>query len=335
MFSAQELDAAVALLQEKAHAGAWWCDLGARNVRWSAGLYRLFGIDPRKVAPDASAFLDLVHPDDRGALEQALRDPVREIAVEPTVRIIRGDGELRWLRLANRLVHDRDGTPTHIIGVALDVTSRHHAEAGRQRQSGQIEAMHRLVRLLLNQTMPAAAGSLRWHRSGSADQGWDAAETIHPDDRAMVAEHWTAAMRQAGDYAVAFRRLLPTGGHEVAVSLAVPVTDGSGRIEDWLGVTGRAGVAERTDAAGDMLTPALLRAARAYLGWTSERLAQRSLLSLSTIRRMEAGQAASLSADNRRAVVAALTEGGVRIVVLPGGGVAVAEAAAPADRQRA
>lgn len=310
-------------------AGAWWYDLTTQTVRWSGGLYRLFGLDPLSVAPETTAFIALVHPDDRAAVERALRDPLREVAPEPAYRIIRPDGELRWLKLTCRIVHDRGGLPTHMIGVALDVTACRHAETSWQRQVGQIEALYRLVRLLLRQPVPADSGHLRWHRAAQLAQGWDAEAEIHPEDRAAVAAQWQEANRRLGDYAVAYRRALPVGGYETVLSRAVPVTDGSGRIEDWLGVTGRA--AGAADAADTLLTPALLRAARAYLGWTSDRLAQRSLLSLSTIRRMEAGQAASLSADNRRAVIRALHDGGVRIRALADGGVAVVPVAEPAQ----
>ena len=72
------------------------------------------------------------------------------------------------------------------------------------------------------------------------------------------------------------------------------------------------------------LTSAQLRAARALLRWSAEELAERSLLSVATIRRAElTDETTSMTAANDLAVRRALEAAGVEFIDENGGGAGV------------
>ena len=72
------------------------------------------------------------------------------------------------------------------------------------------------------------------------------------------------------------------------------------------------------------LTSAQLRAARALLRWSAEELAERSLLSVATIRRAElTDETTSMTAANDLAVRRALEAAGVEFIDGNGGGAGV------------
>ncbi len=72
------------------------------------------------------------------------------------------------------------------------------------------------------------------------------------------------------------------------------------------------------------LTPRLLKAARALLGWQQDTLAAQSGVSKSTIGAFEAKEEdAKLATMNNRALVEALTGAGVQIIPENGGGAGV------------
>src|SRR5258708_2828283 len=58
--------------QRVAHIGNWIWDLPNRAVTWSDELYRLFGMEPGGFDPGAEA-MGFVHPDDHGAIANAIR----------------------------------------------------------------------------------------------------------------------------------------------------------------------------------------------------------------------------------------------------------------------
>jgi serine phosphatase RsbU (regulator of sigma subunit)/anti-sigma regulatory factor (Ser/Thr protein kinase) len=75
-----------------------------------------------------------VHPDDariaRSAIDEALQgpDPYRA-----EYRIVRPDGEVRWLAARGIVNRDEAGRPVRVVGVASDLTERRAAEEERQR----------------------------------------------------------------------------------------------------------------------------------------------------------------------------------------------------------
>jgi PAS domain S-box-containing protein len=72
-----ESRAALAEAQELTHLGSFEVDLRSENIIWSAELYRIVGLDPKRELPRWLDEFD--HPDDaatvRSEIERALREP--------------------------------------------------------------------------------------------------------------------------------------------------------------------------------------------------------------------------------------------------------------------
>jgi PAS domain S-box-containing protein len=90
-------------------------------------------------------FIEMVHPDDR--LEHAtiservlnsLSDYEREF------RIVRTDGDVRWLMSRGRAYGDGAGRPTHMAGIAVDISARKQAEVERRALEGQLRESQKL-----------------------------------------------------------------------------------------------------------------------------------------------------------------------------------------------
>jgi PAS domain S-box-containing protein len=85
-----------------------------------------FGYEGPECPTDHPAALALVHPDDRGPLEDAIRDylsgAIREFEVE--VRVRHKDGSYRWILRRGVAVHDPAGRPVRFAGTDLDITER-------------------------------------------------------------------------------------------------------------------------------------------------------------------------------------------------------------------
>jgi PAS domain S-box-containing protein len=95
-------------------------DLGTGTVQWSEELHRIHGIDPSEFEGTLEAAVSFLHPDDRPA---TLRKP----PVEAEFRIVRRDGEVRWLFSRGEEVRDARGAVVGMRGICQDVTDRHDA----------------------------------------------------------------------------------------------------------------------------------------------------------------------------------------------------------------
>ena len=120
----RELGKTSARLQQAhsmASLGTWRWHPATRQSDWSEGLYRIHGRDPSLPPPDSHEASSFLHPDDRDrviALGQKLGQG--EGMAETEYRIVREDGEVRWLHAYMESDHDADGL--YLMGVGQDVT---------------------------------------------------------------------------------------------------------------------------------------------------------------------------------------------------------------------
>ncbi len=122
---ARELSAA----QQIARLGSWHWDMRRDVVTWSPELYRIYGVGAGEFRHTLEAFLERVHPDDRAGVQRAVERALAErSAFRLTERIIRPDGEIRFLATSGEIVTDASRTPVAMTGVCQDVTEPWLAE---------------------------------------------------------------------------------------------------------------------------------------------------------------------------------------------------------------
>jgi PAS domain S-box-containing protein len=137
------------LAQEAAGIGTWEWDLATGHMHWSPQMFRLIGRDPAQIA-DADHYTlwrRALHPDDRNALAAAVRAASRSVgsfALE--FRVLRADGELRWIDARGNVLADASGKPRRMLGVNIDITERKQAEAAlEQRVTERTRALRETV----------------------------------------------------------------------------------------------------------------------------------------------------------------------------------------------
>jgi PAS domain S-box-containing protein len=119
----------IAIATESAGIGTWEFDVKNNSVSWDNGMYQLYGI-PRKVGVDLLAvWANSLHPDDRQGCDRELAAALRgEREYNVEFRIVRPDGEMRYVKAAARGMRAADGSVERLTGVNLDITERRRAE---------------------------------------------------------------------------------------------------------------------------------------------------------------------------------------------------------------
>ncbi|MBU0482492.1 MAG: transporter substrate-binding domain-containing protein [Proteobacteria bacterium] len=113
--------------QHMAHIGNWWHDLVTGEIFWSEEFFRILGIKPQKPTPALAA--ELFHPDDRPILDKAMQESATgKMKHEQDFRIIRPDGEVRWIHNHWIRVNDENGMEIKRVGTHQDITERKLAE---------------------------------------------------------------------------------------------------------------------------------------------------------------------------------------------------------------
>lgn len=129
--------------QSAGHIGTYEIDLEKKTVYWSPELERLFGLKPGSFGGTRDAWFHFVHPDDK---ERLIQDRDRQLdesdEVEFEFRIIRADGEVRWIYSKGRYFRNKKGKLIKTVGINMDITERKRLE--RQKDEFLTIASHEL-----------------------------------------------------------------------------------------------------------------------------------------------------------------------------------------------
>ena len=104
----------------------------------------MLGLTPGTYDGSFEGWKNLVHPDDRPAVREAVQRASETGDVAAEYRVLHPGGVTRWLQAKGRMLFDADGKPQRLIGFMLDVTDRHTAEDELRRLEKQLRLAQRL-----------------------------------------------------------------------------------------------------------------------------------------------------------------------------------------------
>ena len=120
--------------QHLAGMGDYDWHIASDTNQWSDELYRIYGHEPQSFNASYERFLSAIHPEDRERIQAvhqqayATGEPYRMIE-----RIVRPDGELRYLSSNGEVIMDENRAPIRMRGTCIDITDRVLAEQERER----------------------------------------------------------------------------------------------------------------------------------------------------------------------------------------------------------
>ena len=119
--------------QRLANMGDYDWHIPTDTNRWSDQLYRIYGYEPQSFNASYDRFLSMIHPEDREKIQgihqhsYATGEPYEMIE-----RIVRPDGEIRYLRSNGQVVMGAEGAPERMRGTCVDITEQYLAERERE-----------------------------------------------------------------------------------------------------------------------------------------------------------------------------------------------------------
>jgi PAS domain S-box-containing protein len=126
--------------------GSWELDLLTNRFEWSEEIFRILEIDPTRFGASYKTFLNLVHPDDRQAVDQAYTNSVRNpLPYQITHRLLLADGRVKWLDERGETFYDDDGRALRSVGSVLDITARKQAELAVRASEQSIRRLYEIT----------------------------------------------------------------------------------------------------------------------------------------------------------------------------------------------
>jgi PAS domain S-box-containing protein len=242
----RESDEILALAEASAGMGAWDLDLATGLLRGTMQFFRIMGLEPTTEPVPIETTRRLRHPDDGGRVLKNFNESLARGAdyIEAEYRIIRPDGELRWIFGRGHVIRDATGTPLRHCGIDIDITGRKQAEAALR------DTEERFRRVFEQSPLGKAMAGLDFHFRAvnpalcnmldyTADElvGRSFLDIVHPDDREKCAALGQTLINGSAPQIQIEERFVRRSGESFWVSVNVgPIRDADGRILYTLGI---------------------------------------------------------------------------------------------------
>ncbi|WP_119316477.1 PAS domain-containing protein, partial [Calidithermus terrae] len=232
------------LALQSGRMGAWDWDTLTGEQRWSPEQEALFGLGPGTLHHHVNDFFRLVHPDDR---ERIAANAERAAAageefVEEEYRIVRPDGQVRWIASRSRFYRDDAGRVVRMSGVNMDVTGRKQAEEALRESEERFRQLAETIPQLA--WMADASGHIFWYNQRWYDytgttleemEGWGWQKVHDPGLLPEVLRRWRASLQSGEPFDMTFPLRGADGVFRPFLTRVMPFRDASGRVTRWFG----------------------------------------------------------------------------------------------------
>jgi PAS domain S-box-containing protein len=107
----------------------WTIDAETKNAIYVNHAYEaITGRSLRSLRENPSSYKEVIHPDDRTHVLAKLEEAAQSGHFNEKLRIVRPDGEVRWVWVRGFPVRDIDGRIARLVGTALEITTEKEAE---------------------------------------------------------------------------------------------------------------------------------------------------------------------------------------------------------------
>ena len=238
------------LALEAAHAGVFETDFTNRTFWCSPELSEILGSTPTWAEASQKVW-PMIHPDDHEVMLRSVTDALETLRIDPLeVRVVRPDGEVRWVDLRSVVHTDASGAASTVVGVLIDIDARKRQELAliEARQEAQRNADRLKVALNAGQagvfetdfrkrTFWASPefeeiiqGRLTFEEASAV---WP---TIHPEDALRVQAAIEANHGKQEEARCEWRVRLPSGDYRWIEARAQPIRGPDGGLEKLVGV---------------------------------------------------------------------------------------------------
>ncbi|MDI1477584.1 PAS domain-containing protein [Polyangium sp. y55x31] len=192
--------------------GVWTWDIPRDVISWTDTVLAIYGLTRETFGNNMTDFMTRVHPDDQHIVQVAVE---RVFTGNPSYlvehRVLRPDGEMRWVRGTGFAYHDANGKPYRLAGVTEDITERVREQDERcAMQQRVIDAQRESLRQLGAPIIPLTKNALAMPLVG----------TLTPERATLVTETLLHAVTErAAEHVILDVTGVPSVDNEVADGL--------------------------------------------------------------------------------------------------------------------
>jgi diguanylate cyclase (GGDEF)-like protein/PAS domain S-box-containing protein len=114
-----------------AQAGSGLVEMPSGKMSWTSGAARIFGREVAEMPASWEEYASVIHSEDRARVQAAHETAFSEGRTALDHRIVRPDGEARWIRVTSEVTKEDGGSPVSALASFTDVTEQKADEERR------------------------------------------------------------------------------------------------------------------------------------------------------------------------------------------------------------
>jgi|GEM_PF-3320026 len=155
--------------QQVAHMGSWQFNFNTKETLWSEEMFRIYGLEPREIAPSYEEALQLIHPEDRSAIAHALEEVLAtQQPFSLDYRIV-GARETRYVNGKGQPIWDHQQV-IGALGTVMDITDRKQAEIALRTSEAELRTQTEQLESLIVQLHKTQAQLVQTEKMSSLGQ---------------------------------------------------------------------------------------------------------------------------------------------------------------------
>lgn len=142
----KEFEEKIEKIHNMTNFGSWEYDISKEIYTWSDQVYQICGSKPQKFVPTKKKHLEFVHLDDRPKVLAAIQKAIKQkTGYNIKKRIVREDGEIRYVHSIAEVELDNKGNAVRIVGAFHDITKQKRAEIELEEKIEEKEKLNRIM----------------------------------------------------------------------------------------------------------------------------------------------------------------------------------------------
>ena len=236
-------EAYLAEAQRLSRTGSFGWKPSTGEIIWSEETFRIFQYD-RTITPTVELILQRVHPEDAALAQQTIERATQDGKdFGHEFRLVMPDGSIKHIHVVAHALND-EADAIEFVGAVMDVTAAKRAQEALRRSESYLAEAQGLTHTGSGAWLVPGGEALylsdEWYRIYGFDpkeglSAWkDRVQRMHPEDRAKVQETKDRAIREKSDYELDHRIVLPDGTVKYTHTVAHPVLNASGDVEQFV-----------------------------------------------------------------------------------------------------
>mgnify|MGYP002714197339 CR=1 FL=1 len=223
----RETESRLSLAQEFVGASTWEWVIETDEVIWSRNFGKMYGVSEENFEGTMQAWLEIIVPDDREAVEGCLRACLdrHDEQYRATYRISHPEKGIRWIDAMRHVVVDDGGSVVRITGFDIDITEGRTAEDAIRQNESRLAAIFAQADVGLSEigtdgrftlVNDRLCAMLERHRSELI--GRSIMDVTYPEDRARNLPLFEKLLKTGQTFSIEKRYIRPDGSYFWAVS---------------------------------------------------------------------------------------------------------------------